>query len=192
MKKFLIVITSVLFSNVAFSQKITKDFIEPETGARFIVCEKVNCKNFKDGFVGNYGLDYVQKAGEIDWYYFNIYISYNGPFIIEDGYTLLLKNSLDDVIELKCNAGVDARTYELVWIGNMAFHQYNGLVNYGVSPEQIEKISKGIKKVRIQHSTGYFEAEYKKDKIGKVIAEEFSLIQEALKTTSQGDIKNGF
>lgn len=71
----------------------------------------------------------------------------------------------------------------------MAFHQYNGLVNYVVSPEQIEKISKGIKKVRIQHSTGCFEAEYK---IGKVIAEEFSLIQEALKTTSQGDIKMGF
>ena len=57
--------------------------------------------------------------------------------------------------------------------------------------EDLVKIGRtGVQKIRIQHSTGYYDTEYKKDQWGKVISAHIRAIQaEANKKT---DIRSDF
>ena len=60
---------------------------------------------------------------------------------------------------------------------------------YQVTLEQLEALSTGVQKIRLQHSGEVIESVYKKDKWGAPLA---AMIQELKGLMNQGDIREGF
>lgn len=109
------------------------------------------------------------------------------PITIPEGSELLIKLIDDSVIKLKTKIEYSDKIGEVKNIGGYVFTQYTVIPSYAITPEQIDLISKGVKKIRIKNLLEPIDKEFKKDKIGKVITKEYKIIQDALSNKSSND-----
>ena len=66
-------------------------------------------------------------------------------------------------------------------------------INYWyVTPEIIEKLKVGIKKIKIQFENGVYEKEFKKDKIGKILYDSYLTELQQISIDKNKDFKNDF
>ena len=66
-------------------------------------------------------------------------------------------------------------------------------INYWyVTPEIIEKLKVGIKKIKIQFENGVYEKEFKKDKIGKILYDSYLTELKQISINKNKDFKNDF
>lgn len=66
-------------------------------------------------------------------------------------------------------------------------------INYWyVTPEIIEKLKVGIKKIKIQFENGVYEKEFKKDKIGKILYDSYLTELKQISIDKNKDFKNDF
>ena len=95
---------------------------------------------------------------------------------------MLIKLFDDSVIELTTALGDEQMVRKVHNINGLVYSDYTMQPIYDVSEEQLTSIiEKGVKKIRIETSPIVYENEYKKDKIGKVLSDRYSLLKDALK-----------
>lgn len=182
MKRFVSVLALLVFlsSSIANAQKIESD--RTDDGVRTIFCEKKSVSGFSDKVKMSVGLS-ANKNDEGVQYYLAIKLNTNEVYEVKKGGKCLLKTTGGDIVELTSLAGhsfspaTDVEVISGIRIMTIT-------VLYSITEEQIEQISSGVAKVRMEVVTErgdeLFEKEFKKDKIGSVVKKEKQLISDAL------------
>ena len=125
-----------------------------------------------------------------------------------DDAIMLIKTMDDEVLELYSitsdnnikNISYDNPTVTTTRYKNIITSTYNSNsvdvsrnTNYWyVTPEIIEKLKVGIKKIKIQFENGVYEKEFKKDKIGKILYDSYLTELKQISIDKNKDFKNDF
>ena len=104
---------------------------------------------------------------------------------------MLLRTKSGEVLELK-NSLNEAQSRDVVgeWIQGTANKTYDNKASYPVTLGQLQAISEGVSKVRLQLNGEYFDSDYKKDKFGSAVKDQLFVIEEYINTG--GDLRQGF
>lgn len=179
MKKFIILALVSVLSIGANAQKITWD--KTKDGLRYIGTDSQICRNFKDKVVLSASLS-VSKRGDITIFHFVPELTFSTQCSAPKNGKMLIKLFDDSVIELTTALGDEQMVRKVHNINGLVYSDYTMQPIYDVSEEQLTSIiEKGVKEIRIETSPIVYENEYKKDKIGKVLADRYSLLKDALK-----------
>ena len=125
-----------------------------------------------------------------------------------DDAIMLIKTMDDEVLELYSitsdnnikNISYDNPTVTTTRYKNIITSTYNSNsvdvsrnINYWyVTPEIIEKLKVGIKKIKIQFENGVYEKEFKKDKICKILYDSYLTELKQISINKNKDFKNDF
>lgn len=90
---------------------------------------------------------------------------------------LLLKDVDGNVVELEAINDADASVSEVHNINGFVYSDYSKAASYEISEETVRQLGKGVLKLRQEHSTGMFEKEWKKDKMGSILKKELAEIR---------------
>lgn len=139
----------------------------------------------------------------------NVIENSNFPLGAMNNAIMLIKTMDDEVIEL--NSVLSENNSQKVSLGNPTItisrwkNRINTIYNsnsvnvskninyWYITPDIIEKLKGGVKKVKIQFQNGIYEKEFKKDEIGHVLYESYLVeIEHVNNTTIVDNFKNGF
>lgn len=177
----------VLIGASAYAQKIVSDDT-PADGNRYIFCSKENVGGFSDKMKLFIGLSYMQPAEGSPLYSLCIQLNCGEVVKIHKGGRMLLKTFNGDVVELSTYTG---GTDEMKTISGINVWEVQA--QYTITPEQLSILETGVAKIRIElGDSKTYEKEWKKDKVGKILAKESALIQDAIKTNSKSSFSDGF
>lgn len=173
----------------ALSQEIEYDKIL--NGERSIMCKYENVRSMKDKTVFSVALSAEQNTEKDLSYFFSLKTTSNTPITVPQGGRLLLKLDDDSIIELKTLTKYAGTVRDVHNINGYVFSDYTIFPSFPINEVQINKLAKGVKKIRLETTDGYRDKEFKKDKIGIAIKGQYGLLQNQLKKASN-DIKEGF
>ena len=184
MKKVLLLFFCALCT-MANAQKIVVDKVSPD-GIRTIMGETVVVRSFTDKVVFKVGLC-ASILNEKKSY--SIIVESTSPtaYIIKKGMKLLLKDKNKNDVTLEADGDFDASVGDVHNINGFVTSDYTTSAFYTVSEDIITQLSEGVLKIGQEHTTGRFDKEYKKDKIGAVLKQEYSLIKNAIATQPNND-----
>ncbi len=179
MKKLVLLAVLILSSIFSFAQTIETDKIN-EKGDRLIAGSLEPIRSFTDKHYFFVALYAFQAKGDDEASY-SIILQTNSttPISVPQGGRLLIRLQDDSVMELRTLIEYTDKVGKVI-TGAIVHTNYSIQPSFDVTPEQIDKISKGVKKIRLETSLDPIDKEFKKDKMGRVIKEEYALIQEAL------------
>ena len=183
--KNLVLLVLCAFCSIANAQKIEFDHVSKD-GIRTIMGETVVVRSFTDKVVFKVGLS-ASIFEEKVIYSVIVEATSLTPYKIEKGMKLLLKDKNKNIVSLEADGDFDASVRDVHNISGMVYSDYTTSALYTISEEQISQLSEGVLKIGQEHTTGWFDKEYKKDKIGAVLKKEYTLIQEAIKTKPGND-----
>ncbi len=187
MKKLLTLLVCALISISAYAQKIVSDDT-PSDGNRYIFCSKENVGGFSDRIKLFIGLSYMQPVEGNPLYSLCIRLNCGEVTTIHKGGRMLLKTFDGDIVELSTYTG---GSDEMKSISGVNIWEVSA--QYSITPEQLALLEKGITKIRIElGDSKTYDKEWKKDKVGKILAKESALIQNAIKTDSKASFSEGF
>lgn len=185
MKQILLLLLCI-FTLTANAQKILSDDLRD--GTRSIITSKENVKSGNDKIVLYVGLSYMGND-DTSSYYLSLKLSAMKHLGIAKDSRILLKDTDGNVITLTTPQG--SYGADMKNVGGFTLYEIN--VDYPVTLDQLQQLSEGVTKVRIELDNDEpFDKEYKKDKIGKVIANDISLITGALNTDKKASFTEGF
>lgn len=193
-KSLLLVLLGAILTIGAAAQPITRVVVnnqDPKTGLHTLLTSSTIVRT---GFTDRHPLRVSVMASErrAGWEY-TIYVELADLVsrAIPEGAALLLRTKSGEVFEL-VNILTEYESKDIVgvWIEGTASKTYYNKAAYTVTEEQLETISEGVVKIRFQTSSGSFDTEYKKDKLGAAIAEQLHVLREAIAQSS--DIRSGF
>lgn len=171
-----------------FAQKIELNKIE--NGERTIMCSHESVRSMKDKVVFSVALCVNQnKAGE-NFYNLSLKTTALNPISVSNGGKLLVKLIDGSVLELSTIKEYAGTVRDVHNINGYVFSDYTIFPTFLLTTKQVEQIAKGVKKIRLETTEGPVDKEFKKDKIGEIIATEYSLIKTAL--TQQKSFSDGF
>lgn len=186
MKQILLTLLCLVAIIPLHAQKILSD--DTANGTRSIITSKENVKSGNDRVVIYAGLSLMQSDGE-PHYFLSLKLSAMKHLAISKENRILLKDQNGEVITLTTpqgSYGADTRN-----VGGFNLYEIN--VDYPVAMEQLQQLANGVTKIRIELDNDEpFEKDYKKDKIGKVIQTDLSLIAGALGTDKKASFSDGF
>lgn len=178
MKKTFLLVCLFAFTTSTFAQKIELDKIE--NGERTIICSHENVRSFKDKVVFSVALiSNTNKSGE-NFYNLSLKATSLSPITVPKGGKLLIKTADGSVIELSTQMEYAGTVRDVHNVNGYVYSDYSIFPSFSLTPAQIDKICKGVTKIRLETSLDAVDKEFKKDKIGKVIDAEYKLIQKAL------------
>lgn len=178
MKRVLFFALMLFILNNILAQKIVVD--KTENGIRHISCSDVNLKGFRDKIGLSVCLNATSKENTT-LYALSTSLVSNYPISSPEEARILIKLKNDDVIELKAEKPCEDRVGNTMIIANTPYKIYKIHPLFNISKDQIENLSNGVKKVRIElNGTENYEKEFSKDKIGKQMVKEYNLINNAL------------
>ena len=187
MKKLLTLLICTIIGISAFAQKIVSDDT-PADGNRYIFCSKDNVGRFSDRMKLFIGLSYMQPTEGSPLYSLCIQLNCGEVTTIHKGGRMLIKTTNGDVIELSTYMGGSA---DLKSISGVNIWEVSA--QYSITPDQLALLEKGVTKIRIElGDSKTYEKEWMKDKIGKILAKESSLIQDAIRTNSKASFSEDF
>lgn len=179
MKKLLLFVFTSLSSLFSFSQTIEIDKVN-EKGDRYISGSLEPIRSLMDKYYFFVSLDAFQAKGDDEvTYSIVLRTNANAPISVPKGGRLLIKLKDDSVMELRTLIEYSDKIGEVV-TGAIVHTNYSVSPSFTVTPKQIDSISKGVKKIRLETSLDPIDKEFKKDKMGRIIKEEYDLIQKAL------------
>lgn len=186
MKHLLLTLLCLLAILPTKAQTILSD--DTTNGTRSIITSKENVKSGNDKIVVYAGLSYMQ-SGDTPTYFLSLKLSAMKHMAISKEGRIMLKDADGNVITLSTpqgSYGADTRN-----VGGFNLYEIN--VDYPITYEQLQQLANGVTKIRIELDNDEpFDKEYKKDKIGKVIATDLSLIAGALSTDKKASFSDGF
>lgn len=186
MKQIIFTLLCMIITTSAYAQKILSD--DTTNGTRSIITSKENVKSGNDRIVVYAGVNLMQ-SGDTPTYFLSLKLSAMKHMVISKDGRIMLKDSEGNVVTLttlRGSYGADTRN-----VGGFNLYEIN--VDYPVTYEQLQQLAKGVTKVRIELDNDEpFDKEYKKDKIGKVLTADLSLIAGALGTDKKASFSEGF
>lgn len=185
MKKLFLSIILCLTSLLTFAQEIEYD--KSANGERSIMCKYESVRSMKDKTVFSVALSAEQNKENITSYFLSLKTTSGTPITVPEGGKLLIKLKDDSVIELKTLMEYAGTVREVHNVNGFVFHDYTIFPAFPINDTQIEKISGGVKKIRLETVDGNRDKEFKKDKIGTVIEAQYELIQTKFKETTKTD-----
>lgn len=187
MNKVISLLVCLLIGASAFAQKIISDNT-PADGNRYIFCSKENVGGFSDKTKLFIGLSYMQPVSGEGLYSLCIQLNCGEVTTIHKGGRMLIKTTAGNVVELSTYMG---GTDELKTISGINIWEISA--QYSITPEQLEQIQSGVTKIRIElGDSKMYEKEWKKDKVGKILAKEHTLIIAALGKNSKASFSDDF
>lgn len=187
MNKLISLLVCLLIGTSAFAQKIISDDT-PADGNRYIFCSKENVGGFTDKMKLFVGLSYMKPESGNGLYSLCIQLNCGEVTTIHKGGRMLIKTMTGNVIELSTYMGGKD---ELKTISGINIWEVSA--QYSITPEQLEQIQSGIAKIRIElGDSKVYEKEWKKDKVGKILDKEHSLIVDALAKNPKASFSDGF
>lgn len=175
--RFLFVAFIMCSMNTA-AQKIDLDKVD--NGERTIMCSHENVRSMKDKVVFSVALNAEQnKSGQV-FYNFSLKATALSPITVPKGGKLLIKLMDDSIIELSTVMEYAGTVRDVHNVNGFVFSDYTIFPTFLVTEEQIDKISKGVKKIRLETTMEPADKEFKKDKIGNIVSAEYELIKKAL------------
>lgn len=185
MKK-IILLLFVLSSMHSFAQKIELD--KTTNGERFIITSSESIRNFTDKVPMTISLNCSINTNKEIFYSLSIGMTSGYSINVPSNGQLLIKTKNGEIINLKANNEFEDKIGKYNEYAKITL--YTTTPSYNISPEQIELISSGVQKIRIETSLDPVDKEFKKDKIGSIISSEYKLINEALKQNKS--LSDGF
>ena len=187
MNKVISLLVCLLIGASAFAQKIISDDT-PADGNRYIFCSKENVGGFSDKMKLFIGLSYMQSVSGEGLHSLCIQLNCGEVTTIHKGGRMLIKTTAGNVVELSTYMG---GTDEIKTISGINIWEVSA--QYSITPEQLGQIQSGIAKIRIElGDSKMYEKEWKKDKVGKILAKEHTLITDALGKNSKASFSDGF
>lgn len=177
MKHFLL-FALCAFCSVANAQKIISDNVSSD-GIRTVIGETVNVRSMKDKVVFKIGLCASIVNDEIS-YSLIVESTSLTAYTIKKGMKLMLKDKAEETITLEANSDYDASVRDVHNVNGLVFSDYTTAAFYSIAEDTIGKLGNGVIKIGQEHTTGRFDKEFKKDKIGQILKEEYTLIKKAL------------
>lgn len=189
MKRLLI--PALLFAALPISaQKIVIDDVQ--NGFRSTSTDNTVCRSTTDKMVLSVGLSSIISEEKKDTtLYLDTKISCGKPLEIRKGGLLLLKLSDDSVMELNSVIASIGNTKNLHTVSGYTYSDYSVRPSFKITPSQLNDIiSKGVKKVRIETSPEFYDKDFKKDKIGEVLATKKTVLLQTI--SKPKSIRGGF
>lgn len=180
MKKILLFTTIISLSSSVFAQKIELDKID--NGERTIMCSHENVRSMKDKVVFSVALGANQNKSGETIYNLSLKTTASSPITVPKSGKLLIKLMDDSIIELSTLMEYAGTVRDVHNINGYVFSDYTIYPAFILTTEQIEVIKNGVKKIRLETTTGNIDKDFKKDKIGPIISAEYKLLNEALAT----------
>lgn len=175
MNRLLMLLAAMLIVFSASAQKIMSDDTS-SNGTRHIFCSKENVGSFTDPMKLFIGLSYSKPESGEGVYFLSVQLNCGEVTTIHKGGRMLIKTANGDVVELTTSMGGsdEVKSYSGVNVWEVS-------AQYAITPEQLDLIQSGITKIRIElGDSKMYDKEWKKDKVGKILAKEHKLITEAL------------
>lgn len=187
MNKVISLFICFLIGATAFAQKIVSDDT-PADGNRYIFCSKENIGGFSDKMKLFAGLSYMKPVEGNGQYYLCVQLNCGEVTKIHKGGRMLIKTTDGEVVELSTLA---AGTNEMKSISGINIWEVSA--QYPITPDQLDEIQSGVTKIRIElGDSKTYEKEWKKDKLGKILAKEHTLITEALGKNHKASFTDDF
>lgn len=166
------------------SNKQTSDGIRFVTGSRFISTTKNSSYTTKSELYFELGLSVAQIKEDSLEYTINVMVRtahLSGLYVFKDS-PMLIKLYDDEIIKLYCKNEVRDDIGEQVSL-TYNIRKYTIFPQYVIKKEDVEKLRKGIKKIRLEvnaEKRDFEYRQYKKDEVGTFLYAEFNLITKAL------------
>ena len=179
------------FSQVPVSRIIVASQ-DPQTGMRALATDEMVVRS---GFSDRHpiGLGLIAIEASDGWRYsLAISVAETVSRPIPEGSLLLVKLFTGEVLEFTNHLDdLTSQDFEGRLVEGSTIIIYNNRGSYSISMEDLVRIGRaGVQKIRIQHSTGYYDTEYKKDQWSKVITAHVTAIQGAIRQNK--DIRSDF
>lgn len=188
----------MLFYNFnANAQKIIADKVT-EDGGRMIICEEKRGTNLVDKFKMFFAIGYIEYLSESkDISQYSINMSINSPINIQipAGSRLLIKLMDNSTITLTTDLSAKSERKLINGGGGKLLEILQTNILYDISESDAEKLAIGVKKVRVENDNAsiLIEKEWKTDKIGVFLYNEFVLVKKSLNEESRGSsFEDGF
>lgn len=171
MKKIILLTLLYAIYSVSYAQGIFADEVTSD-GLRLITGDPVHVSDITDDVELLVSLCYSNYEGT-STYGIAVSVAFKSEFSVKKGMRLLLKDKDNNVIELRAMDNA----YSL--IKNVDAFHYIYFLNafYEVSEESLSQLCGGIKKMRLENSSGAFDKEWKEDKMGEVLKKELAEIK---------------
>lgn len=181
MKKITFLLVVLFVTLNGYAQKIESDKFD-DKGYRYIYCSLESIRSMMDKYVFFVSLNAVQSKNDTEDITYDIFLRTNAnvPLTVPKGGRLLIKLQNDSVIELKTDIEFSDKIGKVQHSNSLVYTNYSITPIFTVSTDQIEKISMGVKKIRLETSLDPIDKEFKKDKMGKILSTEYDLIKSAL------------
>lgn len=179
MKKFLLVIALAALAFGAKAQKIELDKVESD-GSRFIFCSLESIRSMSDKVVFLVSLNAAQTKDGITLFDIMLEANASKPISVPKSGKLLIKLTDDSVIELQTKIEYTDKIGSVKNASGYVYTNYTIAPSFELTTAQIERICKGVKKIRLETSLEPIDKEFKKDKIGAIVSAEYELLKKAL------------
>lgn len=190
MKRFLAMVLLAIPCAV-FSQSITVNTYSGED--HIVITDKKICRSMTDRMVLSVGLSGVKmEKDDKDLYFIDLKITSAGKLTMSAGDLLTITLGNGEVINLPA---ADKDTHGLVRdihdVNGFITHDYSAYPSFVITSKQIEDIiSNGVKKVQCNTAPDMYVKEFKKDQVGKAVAERWRLLKETLSPSKSGHVQN--
>lgn len=202
---FIFVVLTTLFSAQAQNRKIVID----ETSGNLRIIEAIGTR------IGGITATKILNIGLQTWvtpqdttFVIGTNVNTLVPLGAFNKAIMLVKTMDDEVLEFHCvksdNNTVNVKygdpTVTATRIGNSISYSYHSNstkvarnINYWlVTPAIIDKLKKGIKKIKIQYDKGVYEKQFKKDEIGEIIYDSYLSVIKRISFDKNEDFKSNF
>lgn len=159
-------------------------------GNRHIICENENVRSFTDKIVTYVHLSYLNGQ-------YRLFFTFDAlaPISINEGGRVLIKTENGKTLSFNIAASDSDNIGTLISTSFGIISQYSITTHVNLSKEDIINLSSGVTKFRIEMSNielpnGYFDKEFKSDKIGEKVLTDYRAIGKALKETKS--FEDGF
>lgn len=192
MKKIVLFLALMMCALISWgqSQLIYKDQ-DAKTGLRSFGTSDIIVRN---GMTDRHPLKVSLLAVESlqGWSYsLNISVAELTSRAVPEGSILLLRAKSGGVFELANTLSeTQSRDWVGQWIEGTASKTYDNKASYIITREQLEALSSGVLKLRMQLSGGSFDTEYKKDRMGAAIRDHLAAIDSGI--SSGSDLRSDF
>lgn len=189
MKKSIHLLSFLLICLTTTAQTIVSDEVTSD-GVRHIHGSLEIARDFKDREVFSIGLGAIQTPDSVVDFLLSVKVIEMGPYHIKKGNVLLLKTFEGEVVTLSAMDDFDASVRDVHNVNGYVYSDYSTIAIYPITKQQILSLIKGVSKIRQETFTGTHNKEFKKDKMGDILKEEYILINKSLRTSK--NIYDGF
>jgi len=152
----------------------------------------VICRSLTDKMVLSVSLTKYTFRSSHDYYTIKLTVNTGEHCSIPKDGRVLIKTADDSVIELKSISDAESEIRTDI-VSGIAIKTVQLVGNYVISEADLQKMFKGVKKVRMEILPTNYEKDFKKDKIGKALQAEYNLLKDkAFSEQRKSNFSEGF